>query len=60
MYVVSLIICLAELVAGMLAHMAADRSMSHSLNDAREAVSKISADEATNFIFSYHMRLVTL
>lgn len=50
---------LAELVAGMLAHMAADRSMSHSLNDAREAVCKISNDEATQIIFSYHMRLVT-
>ena len=52
---------LAELVAGMLAHMAADRSMSHSLNDAREAVCKNFDDgEATYFIFfSYHMLLVT-
>ena len=41
---------LAELVAGMLAHMAADRSMSHSLNDAREAVCKISNDEATKIL----------
>jgi len=39
----------AELVAGMLAHMAADRSMSHSLNDAREALSHAVSDAVKSY-----------
>ena len=46
----------AELVAGMLAHMAVDRSISHSLSDAREAVCKSIIElSQSDKIFSLHM-----
>ena len=45
---------LAELVACMLAHMAVDRSMSHSPNDAREAVSYKSFENMPRLLGSFN------